>query len=223
VSSRASGKEIELKRMLVGERAADKLIAVLGEVSAEHQQINHVFDTDDRRLDQQKYAVRLRVEDGASILTAKGPGRIVGAHASSRTEAEARIEDDVAAEVLAGRLDPIEVLRSRVHGPAFEELWSGLGHARAGRALSEVGHFRNQRRVVRLTEPGGRALDVEIDRTSFPDGHVDDEVEIEVPDEADVPAVEAWLDDRLATAGVATAPSTPKIARFYAALPGGAP
>ena len=63
MTSRPSHEEIELKRLLSGDAAADKLIAFLGQIAAQKKQINHVFDTDDRRLNQQRYAVRLRFED----------------------------------------------------------------------------------------------------------------------------------------------------------------
>jgi hypothetical protein len=161
--------EIELKRLLIGAGAADKLVAVLGPVPALKRQVNHVFDTEDRRLNRQRYSVRLRLEDGTPIVTAKGPSRGGG-----------------------------------------------------GRPLCEVGHFENQRRTVPVVRASGLALTVEIDRTRFPDGRVDDEIEIEIPSDDVVSEVEAWLDERAAAAGIAIGPSRSKDGRFFATLPGAA-
>lgn len=218
MASRASHDEIELKRLLLGADAADKLVAVLGRVAALKRQVNHVFDTEDRRLNQRRYSVRLRLEDGRPIVTAKGPSRAVGAHTIARTEAEAELESAVADEILTGRGDPVARLRERATDRAYDELWRGLDQARDGRSLREVGHFENQRRTVAVVLPSGLALTVEVDRTRFPDGRVDDEIEIEVPSDDVVPEVEAWLDERAAVAGVVIGPSRSKVGRFYAAL-----
>ncbi|MGH7788547.1 MAG: CYTH domain-containing protein [Candidatus Binatia bacterium] len=220
MGSRASHDEIELKRRLIGAGAADKLVAVLGPVAVLKRQINHVFDTEDRRLNQQRYSVRLRLEDGTPVVTAKGPSRGVGAHTSSRTEAEAEIESTLADEILAGRGDPVAGLRERETDRAYDELWRGLDQARDGRPLRAVGHFENQRRTVPVVLPSGLALTVEVDRTRFPDGRVDDEIEIEVPSDDVVSEVEAWLDERAAAAGVTIGPSRSKVGRFFAALRG---
>lgn len=210
--------EIELKRLLIGEGAADKLVAALGQVRAEKRQVNHVFDTDDRRLHARRYALRLREENGVFSLTAKGPGRSVGAHTDARPEAEAEIDRAVADEVLSGRRDPVAALREREPDPAFAELWRGLDEARDGAPLREAGHFENLRRVVPFTLGHGVSLEAEIDRTRFAGGRIDDEIEIEVPDETLVAAVEDWLEKAAASAGIETAPSTAKIARFYESL-----
>jgi hypothetical protein len=218
MASRESHQEIEIKRLLVGEHAVDRLTAALGPATSDRMQFNHVFDTDELCLEQQFYALRLRFEDGTPTLTAKGPSRRVGSSASARAEAEATIEPRLAAEILAGRRDPLEVLQERARDAAFTVLWTGIGQARGGRALREVGRFENRRRSIPVTLPNGLELVVELDHTCFAGGRVDDEVEIEVPGEQVVSEVEAWLERRAAAAGVATRPSTPKLARFYAAL-----
>jgi hypothetical protein len=215
--------EIELKRLLAGEGATDKLVAALGPVAARKQQTNYVLDTDDFALHRQKYVVRLRFEDGSPILTAKGPSRSAGDFTYARTEAEAEIERSIADCILSGDRDPVDLLRARESSPDLEDLWEGLERARRGRPLGVVGHFVNRRTTVPVVLPGGLALQVEIDHTRFPDGRVDDEVEIEVPREDVVPTVEAWLNERAVAAGVTLRPSTPKIARFYDSFPGGHP
>jgi len=211
-------QEIELKRLLIGEGAAEKLVAALGTDAAHKQQINHVFDTDDFRLKAARHSVRLRFENGTPILTAKGPSRAVGTVTRARTEAESTIDPEVAARILAGAIDPVAALGERVSLDAFAELFRGLEEACGGRPLRAIGHFENWRRAVPVVLPGGLALEVEIDRTRFPDGHIDEEVEIEVPSDDMVPAVEAWLNERVAAAGITAQTSTPKVARFFAAI-----
>ena len=209
--------EIELKRLLLGPAAADTLIAALGPVAEHQHQVNHVFDTEDYRLRQHRHSVRLRFENGAPILTAKGPSQSLGAHTSSRTEAEARIDATSASDILAGARDPIAVLRERATDPAFDELWSGLARARGELSLRHIGSFENLRRTVPVVIEPGLQLVVEVDRTLLP-GRVDHEVEIEIPDERRVADVEAWLEQRAAAAGVELAPASTKLARFYAAF-----
>jgi len=210
-----SPREVELERLLVGPAAADALIAVLGPVAEHKHQVNHFFDTEDYRLRQHHHSVRLRFEDGRPILTAKGPSRALGAHTSARTEAEATIDAKDASLILAGARDPVALLRERATDPAFDELWTGLEGARGEQALRHVGSFENLRRTVRVVIEPGLELVVEVDRTQLQD-RVDHEVEIEIPEERRVAAVEAWLEQRAAAAGVELAPASTKLARFYA-------
>jgi uncharacterized protein YjbK len=212
-----STREVELKRMLVGPAAAEALIAALGPVTAHKHQVNHFFDTEDHRLHQHRHSVRLRLEDGTPILTAKGPSRSLGAHTSTRAEAEAVIDAKDASLILAGARDPVAVLREHAGDAAFDELWTGIERARGDQALRHIGSFENLRRTLPVVIEPGLELVVEIDRTQLPD-RVDHEVEIEIPDERRVALVEAWLEQRAAAAGVELAPASAKLARFYAAM-----
>ncbi len=215
----SKGREIELKRLLVGEGAAERLLAALGGSAAvTKKQTNHFFDTADGSLNQAHYILRLRFEDGEPILTAKGPGSAVANSTSHKLEAEAAIEPETAQAILAERLDAQTALQAKITDATFDELWRGLLQARAGRALVVVGSFENERRVVPVVLPSGLALDVEVDRSRFPHGASDQEVEIELPSEEVAAEVEAWLEGVARDAGVGTAPSSPKIARFLAAL-----
>jgi len=211
-------QEIELKRLLVGDGAADRLVTALGPVAADVTQTNHFFDTSDGRLRQKRFSVRLRDEDGRFILTAKAPSRGVGGSVSARTEAEAEVDPLTAQQILAGALDPAVTLRQRATDPAFAELWQGLETARAKQPLQRVGQFQNRRRVVAVVVPPALALRVEVDQTFFPNGRVDEEAEIEIPDAELAGTVEAWLEQRASAAGVQTQVSSSKLGRFYAAL-----
>jgi uncharacterized protein YjbK len=205
--------------MLVGPNAGDRLIAALGAVVREEKvQRNHFFDTSDRRLGRARYSVRLRLDDHRANLGAKGPSREVAGSTASRDEAETSVAAFEAEALLRGELDPIEILRRRVVDPAFEALWRGLDAAREGHALRNWGSFENVRRVVPVALPTGQSLLVEVDRTLFPGGRVDEEVEIELPREDLAAEVEAWLETRARGAGIETRASTPKVARFFSSL-----
>src|SRR4051794_8986056 len=72
--------EIELKRLLLGEGAGERLLAALGRpASAQSSQVNHVLDTKTFALRASRHTLRVRDEDGRWVLTAKGPSRSVGA------------------------------------------------------------------------------------------------------------------------------------------------
>lgn len=215
-------REIEVKRLLVGERAGDRLLAALrAPVEPAKHQVNHFFDTADAALRRARCTLRLRFEDGAPILTAKGPSLRVSADTAAKLEAEARIEPALAEAILLGRADLVTELRARVTDGAFADLWSDIERSRGGAPLRRLGSFENQRRTAIVPLPQGLTLRVEVDRTRFPDGGVDEEVEIELPSPEIAGEVERWLEAAARAAGVVTAPSSPKIARFLQRLAAG--
>ncbi|MEA2181831.1 MAG: hypothetical protein QOF69_1016 [Solirubrobacteraceae bacterium] len=210
--------EVEIKRLLADDDAAERFIAALGApVRAEKRQVNAIFDTEDGRLANASYMLRLRIEDASAFLTAKGPARTVSATTASRIEAETAIAPDVVDDLLGGDVEPLCLLRSHVADETYAELWRGLDEARACRVLRCAGRFENLRRVVDVTLPSGLALTVEVDRTEFPNNRTDNEIEIEVSDEDLVEEVEEWLEALTREAGIETTPSSPKLTRFFEA------
>jgi uncharacterized protein YjbK len=203
--------ERELKLELREDEAA-RLGQLLGPPERVVLQRNHYLDTAGSALRGLGYGLRLRDEgpDGRT-LALKGPGRAAGA-ITERSEIEARVPPAEAAAILAGRrtladlpLDLPPVLRGA-----------------AGAALLCLGTLENERRVhrVRLTTAGaGPAgppvdLEIELDRTRHPDGHVDHELEVEWPDAA-TPFPDAALRQLLERAGVPWRPQLrSKLARF---------
>jgi uncharacterized protein YjbK len=215
--------EIEVKRLLVGENSLDKLITTLGvEVSSSRRQINYIFDTEDRRLDRARYALRLRTENSNAFLAAKGPSRHLSGSTNTKAEAEVSLEASEVDAVLQGLTDPLSLLHARATDPAFAALWSGLDEARGRRPLKCWGRFETLRRTVPVTLPEGWAIQVEFDTTTFPDNRIDHEVEVELPTESAAGRVEEWLEAAALAAGVETKDSTPKIVRFFASIQGGA-
>jgi uncharacterized protein YjbK len=210
--------EVEIKRLLADDDAAERFVAALGApVRAEKRQVNAIFDTQDGRLAGASYMLRLRTEDASAFLTAKGPARTVSATTASRMEAETAIAPDLVDDLLAGEVEPLCLLRAHVTDETYAELWRGLDEARACRVLRCAGRFENLRRVVDVTLPSGLALTVEVDRTEFPNDRTDNEIEIEVADETVVDEVEQWLEGLTREAGIETAPSSPKLTRFFEA------
>ncbi len=209
--------EIELKRLLGGAGAADRLVDALGGRPARDvMQVNHALDTADGALRRARLSLRLRTENGDAYLTAKGPTQAVTRSTGSKVEAETAIPPSLAGRILAGSADGLAALRRRLPATPYAELFAAIDAARGERAVRPVGHYENRRRSMRVRLPSGRRVVVEVDRTWFPGGRVDDEVEIELPSTRAAAAVERWLDGVLRTAGIRAKTSTAKIARFYA-------
>ena len=209
-----SEREVELKFALPDERAAEALEAQAdGLRESCVMQVNHLFDTPDRRLRGNGFTLRLREEDGTWTVTLKGPTRQVGA-ARDRAEVEAGITPERAARILAGEATPLDVL-DRDHALTREAV------ACACERVVRLGSFRNRRITVSAELAGyGPAL-LEIDRTELPGGRVDHEVELEVPAggaEVRAASAETALRDLLGEIGVPAVPATGKSGRFLAAL-----
>lgn len=209
-----SAREVELKFVLPDERAAKALEAkAAGSRASRVLQVNHVFDTPDRRLRGNGLTLRLREEEGAWTVTLKGPARRVGA-ARDRTELEAGVTPERAARILAGEETPLAALDG-------DRALTREAAKRAGKRIVRLGSFRNRRTTVSAELAGyGPAL-LEIDRTELPGGRVDHEVELEVPaDGGDgrAASAEAALRELLAEIGVPAVQASGKSGRFLAAL-----
>lgn len=187
-------------------------------------QTNHLFDTSGGQLLRHGLSLRLREEAGRWTLTAKGAAHLGAQDAAltTRPETEVELPPDVAAALLADPVSAVETLRARApDAPLTDE----LARLVATDPLTSLGSFRNERqRIGPLQLPGGSAdaapsplLLFELDRTEFPGGRVDREVEVELAlDQAE--AAEVSLRALWKRAGLVwrTAPS--KAARFRAAL-----
>jgi hypothetical protein len=158
----------------------------------------------------------LREEGGRFVLALKGP--LLGAEGAlaERPEEELEVSPATAAALLAGTRSPLEVL---AEGLADRPL---VARARAlvrSETLRRIGAFENERlRVGPLRFPSassGPPLVFELDRTHFPDGSVERELEVEVPAEADARAVERGLAELFAELGIPLEPAPSKAARFF--------
>ncbi len=222
-----AGREVEFKLPLSGEAELAALLAALPagapEPSPAREQINHFFDTPRGDLRRAGLALRLREEAGRFRLTGKGPPAAGASSAlTDRAEDEVTLDAGWAFEVLAGQRPPLDVLRARL--PAGTPLLDALDRAAGKRPLARAGSFRNLRRELgplELPRAGAAPVRVtlELDRSEFPGGRVEHEVEVEVP-AADAPAVEAALREWLGRAGVPWRSAESKAQRLFEALEG---
>lgn len=217
VEMSADHREIEIKRMLIGDKPIEALTAVLGEGTVAHQR-NFVLDTVQLDLRAARYSLRVRDEDGRFTLTAKGPSTRASASTAVRAEAEIELSSEQAQQVLEGTLDPLAVLHEKLTTPALLHVIAEIERAKRGRTIVVLGNFRNVRRSVPVELPGGVPIVLELDMTTLPNGKVEHEAEIELSDAGHAGAVEAWLEQTARTAGIRTASATAKVARFFEAL-----
>ena len=164
--------ETELKLLLPGARALERLLDALGpELDAQHQ-VNLYFDGDDGAWSAAGWAVRLRRENDTLKLTVKTTGEARGDFVE-RGEWESRLDPEREAALRDGG-EPLlravdELLGEQALPPRLRD---------AG--LRPVGTMRNLRR--RATLPGFEGLVVECDETTYPNGDVRHEAELEVDD-----------------------------------------
>lgn len=159
------------------ERVADAVRAGPG-----IRQENVFFDAADRRLGRSGHALRIRLEPGRATLTLKGPDTGSGGVAI-RTEIGAPVPPEAAAALVRGE--------GRVEALPLPPAAEALRLAR-GAALRPWLRFTNVRRTAEA-RIAGAACEVSCDETTFPDGSVEREVEVEAPDEAAVAAARDWL------------------------------
>lgn len=192
-------QETELKLVVDDRAALEAVLAQLGEARSTKHQDNLYFDAADGTWGAAGFAVRLRDEDGAVRLTVKTKGSDAGDFVA-RGEWETSMTPDAAAALRDGGdplLDAVQDLLARDGASIPESL--------AAVRLVPVGSMRNVRRRAAL--PGHEDLTVEADETTFPNGDVRFEVELEVPDVARAPEASAALRRAFEAAGVAWRPS----------------
>ncbi|HEX6885261.1 MAG TPA: CYTH domain-containing protein [Planctomycetota bacterium] len=188
------------------------------------QQSSRFFDTPQRSLRAARLALRLRAEDGRFAVALKGPALPAADGLAVRAELERTVEEQAARAVLAGERSALELFGS--------EASPLLAQARAlvaGAPLGSIGGFENERLSLgpRALAPGTLPVVLELDRTRFPDGSLEHELELELPEEADAAGLEHALRALCASLAIPfeTAPS--KAARCFRILDrmaaGGAP
>lgn len=221
--------EREFKLRIPDEQAWCALLARLGGAAREPVlQVNHFFDTAGGALRRARIALRLREESGAATLTLKGPAR--GAHAheelagggvlAERPEEELTLTAEAAHAVLAGERCPLEHLGASALGASALVLRARA--AAAGAPARRLGAFENERlRVGPLAFPPGApgpGLVFELDRTHFPGGIVERELELELPAHARAADVQRGLEALFSGVGLALESVPSKAARFFRAL-----
>jgi uncharacterized protein YjbK len=213
-------QETEFKLRVRDESDFDTLTKlVAGDTASGRTEIqeNHFFDTPQGALRRGGYALRLRFEGARRVLTAKGAATSADV-LRQRPEDEADIDAVEAERILSGALAPLERLRLAL-APTTSALVDAIEHTAGESALAHVGSFRNVRRYVGPVDVAGVDVTFEMDRTEFPGGRIDHEVEVEVELAGEeLERFEAELRATFARAGIPwkTAPS--KARRFFEAL-----
>lgn len=177
--------ECELKMRLPGEQAARRLGTVLGAPLATVEQVNLYLETADGQVASGPSMVRLRREEGRWTLTYKRGLQVQAGYFEAR-EVEALLDASPEAEWSEADLPGLESLAPlralRADGVPGE--------------LSVLGEVYNLRASYRLSN--GDIL--ELDRTRFPGGREDWEVEVETRRPEEVRALLADLFDRVGVA-----------------------
>jgi uncharacterized protein YjbK len=221
MASSSAGKEIELKFRVDGDSQLQALAtASRGRAGEPLKQVNHFFDTKDGNLNASKYTLRLRDENGRFLLTAKGPERkSADGTRSEKAEEERPVEVTVANAILSGAESPLTVLErvTSTDIPVLKAIRATIG----AKPLVYVGNFKNTRTpVTALIEVKGQQRPVvfEMDRTEFPNGRVDHEVEVELKGQlgdADADAAEKAVRALLDRAGIRPESAPSKAKRFF--------
>jgi inorganic triphosphatase YgiF len=182
--SQAFPKELEIKLALAGSSDLKRLAESLGPPESDTEQENTFYDTEEGDLAAGGWALRLRRErppDSAGeagserfYLTLKGPATRIGS-AVQRNELERELNRIEARKLLDGTI----TFTGLELGPPLPAL-KGVHLNR----MRRTARFINRRYSHRLTL-GGKRYELELDETTFEDGTVDHELEMELPEETD--------------------------------------
>ena len=189
----ASGisQEIEIKLHLGSFADYLKLVGFLGQVEHEERHVNGFFDTEDGKLADDGWALRVRVESSRGLITLKsepsGPGV-----ATVRDEIEAEIPRGETLDILNLRRDVMTL--SNIAIDFVKQKWGEI-------TVTKLVHFENTRQK-KLFKIGDYNYVLELDKTEFADGTVDYELELELPDESRIEVVEDKLRKIFASLGI---------------------
>lgn len=201
----ADSVEIEIKLRLESFMDYLKLVGLLCPIDDEIHHTNAFFDTEDRRLARGGWALRARAESHRGLLTVKSIPTEAGM-AIMRREIEEEIPRSLALDILALQHDimkvevaPIQFLRKE-----FPKV-----------SPAKLIQFDNVRQFKKYPI-GDREYTLEIDKTSFSDGSVDYELEVEFEDMTQREKIEGALEKLLKSLGIAFARQSES--KFHRAL-----
>ncbi len=221
-------REIEFKFGVPGNQAFYQLVAHLEfpeSVLAEGvTQVNHFFDSPSLCLHKKHIAIRLREEKDKNLLTVKGEKTLQPNENSvltNRVEEEVAIPRKTAVDLLHGSITPQKAIRDHFKGKSASIL-TMINTACNDQRLVHIGEFSNIRiHLPPVTLSGvdsNDKLEFELDTSTFPDGSIDYEIEIEIAEHIDAALVESALVELLQQAGIKWHIAPSKAERFFAAL-----
>ncbi len=182
-------------------------------------QTNYFFDAASGSLRDARIALRLRKEANRYQLTLKGKSEQSSAEGAltMRREEEFELSAEQAQNILSGDASPLTVFELNCPNSQLLEL---ARTALGTEPVQELGSFENQRRrlgPLELSEAEGIELCMEFDRSVFPDGAVEYELEVEVPDFA-CDSVERALRRAFEAKGIPWRTASSKAQRFFERL-----
>ena len=166
------GEEIEIKLALESFPDYLKLIGFMGQLDGEDRQHNYFFDTKDRKLSANDWALRIRTVSNGGRLTLKSRTSTEGI-AATRKEIETDIPKTTAENIIVSPDSLFEIENSIVtYLKESLKLTSGLS------MLLKFENFR-QKKNIKL---GDYFYAFELDTTKYSDGSTEYELEIELED-----------------------------------------
>jgi len=184
-------QEIEIKLHLGSFADYLKLVGFLGQVEHEERHVNGFFDTEDRKLATDGWALRVRAESNRGLITLKsepsGPG-------------VATVRDEIEVEIPRG--ETLDILNLRKDVMALSNIAIDFVKQKWGKiTVIKLVHFENTRQK-KLFKIGDYNYTLELDKTEFADSTVDYELELELPDESRIEVVEDKLRKIFASLGI---------------------
>jgi uncharacterized protein YjbK len=221
-------REIEFKFAVHGKQAFNLLLRQLDLPASllDHgiKQTNHFFDSASQCLHKNHIAVRLREEGNKNILTIKAGKRsdkAVTKLLTNRIEEEVLITGEISRALLTGKLSPQQVIEQQFNEKSLSILQQ-VNSACGEETLKLVGYFINVRihlPPIKLPAGGSNETIVfELDTSTFADGRVEYEFEIEITEQSDAAAIEADLLRLFKQAGIEWHTAASKAERFYKAI-----
>ena len=221
-------REIEFKFGVRSRRAFEQLVEHLGLpeslLTEGVTQANHFFDSQALCLHKKHFVIRLREQNEKNILTVKGeqaiqqPGTSV---LSDRIEEEVVIPRPAAEDLLHGRISPLQAISDHFKDRSAS-IMQMINTACNDPSLLHIGEFSNVRihlpPVMLSVANTSEKLEFELDTSTFPDGSVEYEFEIEITEHNNAASIEAALVELFQQAGIKWHPAASKAERFFATL-----
>jgi uncharacterized protein YjbK len=225
---KSPSREIEFKFGVSGTQAFSRLLQHLklpvSVLTEGVTQVNHFFDSLSLCLHKKHIAIRLREQNDRNLLTIKGEKTLQpkqNSVLSNRVEEETAIPGQAAEGLLHGRIAPQQAIKDHFKTKSVPIL-SMIDTACNGQRLVHIGEFSNVRiHLPPVALPGantGEKLVFELDSSTFPDGSIDHEIEVEIAEHIDAALVESALVDLFRQAGIEWHSAPSKAQRFFAAI-----
>jgi len=224
----SASREIEFKFGLHDKQAFDQLVAHINLPEAVLNegvvQVNHFFDSQALCLHKKHFVIRLREEKQKHFLTIKGEKALQqkgGSVLSDRVEEEVSIPRQAAEDLLHGRISPQQAINDHFETRSASILQM-IKTACNDQGLVHIGKFSNVRihlpPVTLAVANADEKLVFELDTSTFPDGSVEYEIEIEITEHNNAASIEAALVELFQQAGIEWHPAASKAERFFATL-----